>query len=90
MSCIVQCVCINGEDRNTVVRGGQPKRSMTWQAKAWLILAGGEKHTHSITVPRQTIQSLIPYMGALIDGLIAEHGNVVEQAGWSAAAHGRK
>jgi hypothetical protein len=29
-------------------------------------------------------------MGALIDSLIADHGNEVQSAGWTATAHGKK
>lgn len=90
MSCIIQCHSINGAERHLIKRGNEPRKPQTWKVSAWLILEGGTKHTHSCTVPGQTVQSLIPVMGALIDSLIDEHGNVVERAGWTASTHGRK
>jgi hypothetical protein len=90
VSCIVQCTCVNGTDRDVVRRGTEPRKPTTWQVKAWLILGNGEKHTHLARIPNQTIRTLIPWMGDLIDSLIAEHGNVVTSAGWTASTHGSK
>ncbi len=84
MSCIVTLHSIDGTDSKAVVRGTEPKRPSDWQAKAWFILENGEKHTHSATVKGETVIGLVPYMGALIDTLIEDHGNQVSACGWEA------
>jgi hypothetical protein len=53
-------------------------------------LPNGEKHTHSATARGETVSGLVAYMGALIDSLIADHGNQVSSAGWTATTHGRR
>lgn len=87
MSCLLHLASVAPGCR-VIRKGSEPRRPVTWEAKAWLVLPNGEKHTHSATVPGQTVYSLVPYMGALIDTLIADHGNAVRDAGWSAMTHG--
>lgn len=90
MSCMVSCICIGNNNSRVLRRGTEPKKPSTWEASAWFVLPTGEKHTHTAKVPGQTVHSLVPYMGALIDSLIADHGNEVRSAGWTASSHGRK
>lgn len=72
------------------VKGGRPRKPSTWKAKAWFVMPSGEKYTHEATVPGQTVESLVPFMGALIDTLIADHGRDVSSCGWQAMTHGGK
>lgn len=90
MSCIVTCSSIDGRTRNVMRRGSEPRKPATWDVKAWLILPSGEKHTHSTRVSGHTALSLVPIMGALIDSLIADNGNTVSSAGWTATSHGAR
>lgn len=90
MSCIVTLHSIDTGASKPIVRGTEPKRPADWQAKAWFILENGEKHTHSATIKGETVIGLVPYMGALIDSLIADHGNQVSKAGWTATTHGSR
>lgn len=89
MSCILQLSDIGRGDAKVICRGSRPKQPATWDAQAWFVLPNGEKHTHSARIPGQTVGSLVPYMGALIDSLIADVGNQVRSAGWTATTHGR-
>ncbi len=66
------------------VKGSRPKKPTRWNASAWFVLPDGTKHTHSATIHGQTATSLAPVMGALIDSLVADVGNTVTSAGWSA------
>lgn len=90
MSCHISFTCIGNTNAKVVRRGNEPRKPATWNAQAWFVLPSGEKHVHSASVPGQTVLSLVPYMGALIDSLIADHGNQVRSAGWTASSHGRK
>lgn len=90
MSCVVTLHAVGGKRCVPLVTGSRPKYPATWDVKAWFILPAGEKITHSARVPGQTVISLVPFMGALIDGLVAEHGNEVTGCGWQAMTHGRK
>jgi hypothetical protein len=90
VSCIVTLYSVDNRDSKPVVRGTEPKKPSLWNAKAWFVLPTGEKQTHSATVPNETVPGLVAYMGALIDSLIADHGNQVASAGWTATTHGRK
>lgn len=87
MSCIVTYHHGTGPAKVTR-KGSEPRKPSTWNASAWFVLPNGEKHTHSARIPGQTVQSLVPYMGQLIDSLIADHGNDVASAGWTATTHG--
>ena len=87
MTCLVTFASIGGNGK-VLRKGSEPRKPSTWNARAWFILATGEKHTHSATVPAQTVYGLVPFMGALIDSLIADHGNQVSSAGWTATSHG--
>ncbi len=89
MSCIVSFVSIGGNGK-VLRKGSEPRKPATWNASAWFVLESGEKFTHSATVPAQTVTGLVPFMGALIDSLIADHGNQVKSAGWTATSHGKK
>jgi hypothetical protein len=90
MSCIVTLYSVGARHSEPVVRGTEPRKPSLWNAKAWFVLPNGEKQTHSATVPGVTVPGLVAYMGALIDSLIADHGNQVASAGWTATTHGRK
>lgn len=89
MSCIVSFTSIGGNGK-VLRKGSEPRKPATWNASAWFVLESGEKFTHSATVPAQTVTGLVPFMGALIDSLIADHGNQVKSAGWTATSHGKK
>ena len=89
MSCILTLVTA-ADEAKVVRKGSAPKRPSTWAVNAWFILPNGEKITHSTRVSNQTVRSVIPFMGALIDSLIADHGNEVSDVGWSASTHGSK
>ncbi|MBD1554263.1 hypothetical protein [Pseudomonas typographi] len=88
MSCLVSFQC-TGPGGKVVQRGTAPKKPSLWNAQVWFILPCGDKFTHSITVPGQTVRGMIPYMEALFDSLAADHGNQVRAAGWTATSHGR-
>lgn len=90
MSCMISFSCVGDNKAKVVVRGTRPNKPSTWEASTWFVLPSGEKHTYTAKVTGQTVLSLVPYMGALIDSLIADHGNQVRSAGWSASSHGRK
>lgn len=87
MACIVTCTCIDGVSRNTLAKGTPPTKPTKWRVRAWLVLPSGVKQTHSAVVRGETVHTLIPIVGALIDSLIADCGNVVTSAGWSASTH---
>jgi len=89
VSCIVTFASIGGNGK-VLRKGSEPRKPATWSASAWFVLESGEKHTHSVVVTQQTVISLASVMGALIDSLIADHGNQVASAGWTATTHGRK
>lgn len=90
MSCIVSLI-IGAPGRDKVVRRGtEPRGPVTWRIAAWFVLASGEKHTHSATIQHETVTGLVPAMGQLIDSLVADHGNSVASAGWTATSHGTK
>ena len=88
MSCIVTYISARGG--RVIRKGTEPRNPTTWTAKAWFVLASGEKYIHTAVVAQQTVSSLGPLMGALIDSLIEDHGNQVVSAGWTATTHGRK
>jgi hypothetical protein len=90
MSCIVTLFSRDNRVSRPVVRGTEPRKPTDWQASAWFVLPNGEKHTHSATARGETVTGLVAYMGALIDSLIADHGNQVASAGWTATTHGRR
>jgi hypothetical protein len=90
VSCIVTLYNVGGRHSKPVVRGQEPAKPSRWKVKAWFVLATGEKHTHDTTAPAATIEGLAAYMGGLIDSLIADHGNEVSSAGWTATTHGVK
>lgn len=90
MSCIVTLYSVDNRTSKPVVRGTEPRKPSKWNARAWFVLPNGEKQTHSATVPGVTVSGLVAYMGALIDSLIADHGNQVASAGWTATSHGKK
>ena len=87
MTCHIQYTATDSPHAHIIRKGSEPRKPSTWRAKAWFVLASGEKHTHSTTVQRQTVHSLIPIMGALIDSLIADVGAEVTSAGWEASTH---
>lgn len=86
----MSCVITYHLGGRVTVRGGRPRKPSTWTAKAWFVMPSGEKYTHEATVPGQTVGSLVPFMGALIDSLIADHGRDVASCGWQAMTHGGK
>jgi hypothetical protein len=90
MSCIVSCICTNDTKGKVTRRGSAPAKPVSWEVRAWFVMPDGTKHTHSATVPGQTVLSLGPVMGAMIDSLVADHGNEVTSAGWTATSHGAK
>ena len=89
MSCIVTLLSLGGNSQ-VVRRGTEPRKPVTWNASAWFALESGEKYTHSATVHNQTVLGLVPFMGALIDSLVEDHGNEVVSAGWTATSHGKR
>lgn len=90
MSCIVICICTNSTTGKVTRRGSAPGGPVTWDVMAWFVLPDGTKHTHSAKVPGQTVLSLAPVVGAMIDSLISDHGNQVASAGWTATTHGKR
>jgi len=90
VSCVVTLHAVGGKRAVPLVKGTQPRRPVSWDVRAWFILPSGEKITHSAKVPGQTAVSLVPFVGALIDSLVADHGNEVRSCGWQAMTHGRK
>lgn len=89
MSCIISCICTN-DSIGKVTRRGNAGGPVTWDVKAWFVLPDGTKHTHSARAPGQTVHTLAPVMSAMIDSLIADHGNQVSSAGWTASTHGKR
>lgn len=87
MSCIVTYHHGTGPAKVTR-KGSEPRKPSTWNASAWIVLPNGEKHTHSARFTGKTVQTLVPCMGAPIDSLIADLGNDVASAGWTATTHG--
>lgn len=77
-----------GIDERPLHRGTLPTRSVQWTVSAWLITPGGEKATHSMTIPACLPCDLIPAVGERIDALAEENGNICTQFGWTASAHG--
>ena len=83
MSCVVTFT-----GGRVIRRGSEPRHPATWRVAAWFVLSNGEKHTHSATIPGQTVLGLAPAIGQIIDGLIEDHDNQVTGAGWTATTHG--
>lgn len=90
MSCIVSITIADTGREKVVRRGTEPKGPADWRVSAWFILPNGEKHTHSALIQRETVRGLVPAVGQLIDSLVADNGNAVTSAGWTATTHGRK
>lgn len=90
MSCVVTMYSVGGRRGVPLVKGTQPKRPVSWDLRAWFVLSNGVKDAHSSRVPSQTALSLVPFVGALIDSLVADHGNEVTSFGWQAMTHGGK
>jgi hypothetical protein len=88
MSCLVSYT--SGPRSRVVCKGKPPVKPTNWKVIAWFTLPGGVKHTHSADANGIHIGDLGTCMGALIDSLIADHGNAVTGAGWSATTHGRR
>ncbi|MGK4310111.1 conserved hypothetical protein [Pseudomonas sp. 8Z] len=90
MSCTITYItnAQPGQDDRAHKRGRIPRKPVQWQASVWMIAPGGEKTTHSITVPACTAQDLIPAIGDRIDALARENGQICVQFGWTASAHG--
>lgn len=89
MSCLVSYI-VSDVPTKVVRRGTEPAKPTDWKASAWFVLPSGEKHTHSTVIRGETVHSLVPVMGLLIDTLISDHGDQVTSAGWTAMTHGRK
>lgn len=90
MSCLITYTETGSSTPRALVRGSRPSGATTWCISAWVVLPTGEKHTHSATVPAQTVETIVPWMSALIDTLLAEHGNQVSGAGWTAISRGTR
>lgn len=88
MSCLVTLLVSDTGAQRVVRKGTEPRKPTTWRVSVWFVLPNGEKHTHSARVPHTTVAGLVPAVGQIIDGLVADHGDVVASAGWTAAAHG--
>ena len=90
MSCLIQLTIGETGHERPVRRGTEPRGAADWRVAVWFVLPSGEKHTHSATIQRETVSGLIPAVHQLIDSLIADHGNQVSSAGWTATTHGRR
>lgn len=89
MACTVTHL-LGARGGSTKAVGPSPAGPARWNVSVWFVLANGEKHTHSITVGNTTLLNLAPVVGQVIDGLIAEHGDEVTGAGWTASTHGSR
>lgn len=90
MSCLITYTETGSSTPRALVRGPRPSGATTWCISAWFVLPTGEKHTHSATVPDKTVETIVEWLGALIDTLIDEHGNQVTSAGWTAISRSTK
>lgn len=90
MSCIVLCHIREGEQPTLIRRGAEPSGPTNWELKAWFVLESGEKHDHSTTIRNRHALELAPFVGVLVDSLIADLGQEVKSAGWTAMTHGKR
>lgn len=68
-------------------KGIRPSKPVRWDVSVWLMLPSGERTIHSMTVPSALIMELVPLVSDRVDALIADVGDTVRGAGWT--AHGR-
>lgn len=87
MTCTVQHT-LGPNGGRTIARGSRPAKPCRWDVSTWFVLPSGEKHTHSLTLHHATLHDLVPAIGERIDDLIAEAGNEVASAGWTASGRG--
>lgn len=86
MTMTVTCL-INASGTHTMPKGTRPAKPVRWEVSAWLLLPNGEKTTHIITAKSALMFDLVPAVNDRITDLIAECGDKVLAAGWT--AHGR-
>ena len=72
---------------HTMPKGTRPSKPVRWDVSVWLMLPNGEKTIHSLMVPSALMMDLIPLVNERVDALIADVGDLVRGAGWT--AHGR-
>lgn len=72
---------------HTLPKGTRPSKPVRWDVSVWLMLPNGEKTIHSLTVPSALMFDLVPLVNERVDALIADVGDTVRGAGWT--AHGR-
>lgn len=72
---------------HTMPKGTRPSKPVRWDVSVWLMLPNGEKTIHSLTVPSALMFDLVPLVNERVEALIADVGDRVRGAGWT--AHGR-
>ena len=72
---------------HTMPKGTRPSKPVRWDVSVWLMLPNGEKTIHSLMVPSALMMDLVPLVNERVDALIADVGDLVRGAGWT--AHGR-
>lgn len=85
MTCsVIHTIGPNGG--HTLPKGTRPAKPVRWDVSVWLILPNGEKTIHSFAVSQAMMFDLVPIVNERVDALIADVGDTVRGAGWT--AHG--
>ncbi len=86
MTCsVIHTIGPNGG--HTMPKGTRPSKPVRWDVSLWFLMPDGEKTIRSMTVPNSMMFDLVPLVNEQVDAMIAEMGNEIRGAGWT--AHGR-
>lgn len=89
MTCsVIHTIGPNGG--RTLPKGTRPAKPVTWAVSLWFLMPDGEKAIRSMTVPNALMFDLVPLVNEQVDAMIAEMGNEVRGAGWTAHGRGAK
>jgi hypothetical protein len=75
---------------HTLPKGTRPSKPVNWSVSLWFLMPDGEKTIRSMTVPNAMMFDLVPLVNEQVDAMIAEMGNEIRGAGWTAHGRGQK
>jgi hypothetical protein len=75
---------------HTLPKGTRPSKPVNWAVSLWFLMPDGEKTIRSMTVPNAMMFDLVPLVNEQVDAMIAEMGNEIRGAGWTAHGRGQK
>ena len=89
MTCsVIHTIGPNGG--HTLPKGTRPSKPVNWAVSLWFLMPDGEKTIRSMNVSNALMFDLVPLVNEQVDAMIAEMGNEIRGAGWTAHGRGQK